>query len=83
MAEWTVTVGVADHGESPETMVIWEDRLRDFDASIARNRRGQLTFRLHMATDDLLKATSVAHDAIVERIGRIPVEIETLTEQEF
>jgi hypothetical protein len=83
MTEWTVTVAVADHGESPETMIDWEDRLRDFDASIARNRRGQLTFRLHMATDDLLKATSVAHDAIVERIGRIPVEIETVTEQEF
>jgi hypothetical protein len=83
MTDWTVTITVSDDDVTPETMIEWAELLQDFDASTARPRRGQVTLHLYLNAGDPLKATCVACDAVVERLARTPVAIETITEAEY
>jgi hypothetical protein len=84
MTEWTVTVAVPDHRDTPEQLIELAERLGDFDASAARRpQHSVVVFHLYVTAGDPLKATSVGYDAVVERVGRTPVEIETLTEVEY
>lgn len=85
MTDWVVTIAVRDDAEpvAPETIMAWEERLNHFDASAGRPRRGEVDLHLYVTSGDPLKATCMAYDAVVERIGREPIAIETLTEQEM
>jgi hypothetical protein len=85
MSEWVVNLTLDDNtGGTPESLLEWTARLHDFDASAARMpQRGQVTLHLYLTGGDPLKATSVAYDAVVERLGRTPVGIETITESDY
>lgn len=83
MTDWTVTIRVPDDEVTPEMMIGWEEELQGFDASVARPRDGEVTVHLHLSAPDAMKATCVAYDAVVDHVGRRPIEIETLTEAEF
>ena len=82
MTDWviTTTLGV---DATPDTMAAWEDRLDAFDALAARiPRLGQTVITLHFGADDLIKATTVALDAVADAAGAEPIAIETITEAE-
>lgn len=82
MTDWVIsaTLGV---DATPDAMAAWQDRLAAFDALAARiPRLGQITITLHVAADDMIKATTVAHDAVQDAAGVEPVAIETITEAE-
>ncbi|MGH3677186.1 MAG: hypothetical protein ACRDU5_15885 [Mycobacterium sp.] len=78
-----MTIAVPDDEVTPETMIEWAELLQDFDASTARPRQGQVTLHLYLNAGDPLKATCVAYDAVVERLARTPVGIDTITEAEY
>ena len=82
MTDWviTTTLGV---DATPDTMAAWEGRLDAFDALAARiPRLGQTVITLHVGADDLIKATTVALDAVADAAGAEPIAIETITEAE-
>jgi hypothetical protein len=85
MSDWVVNLTLDDDSAgTPEALHEWTARLQDFDASAARiPQRGQVTLHLYLTTGDPLKATCVAYDAVVERLGKTPVGIETITENEY
>jgi hypothetical protein len=85
MSDWVVNLTLDDDtAGTPEALREWTARLKDFDASAARvPQRGQVTLHLYLTAGDPLKATNVAYDAVVERLARTPVGIETITEAEY
>lgn len=85
MSDWAVTIIFDDDTDgTPEALRPWTALLDDFDASAARvPQQSQIALHLYLPAGDPLKATCAAYDAVVERLGRTPIGIETMTEAEY
>lgn len=84
-SDWVVSVTLPDDTSgTPEAIDDLVAQLGDYDAAAGRVPScGELNLTLYLSATDPMKATRVAYDAVVERLQRTPVGIETLLEAEY